>query len=157
MRSRPVRGIYIWLALLTLFAVFASTAGAREALATRTQAVRQTIAANLPISRTITVQSTWSAVQGALSTVSTLGPPPSVSPSVISDIGGQLYGNFNRGVVSLAPAGTDVSLMTTGLNLLPNTMPGTGGTPVKIEITERQPFSAQQMRLVKGRDRKSVV
>jgi putative ABC transport system permease protein len=151
MRSRPVRGIYIWLALLTLFAVFASTAGAREALATRTQAVRQTIAANLPISRTITVQSTWSAVQGALSTVSTLGPPPGVSPSVISDIGAQLYGNFNRGVVSLAPTGTDVSLMTTGLNLLPNTMPGTGGTPVKIEISERQPFSAQQMRLVGGR------
>jgi putative ABC transport system permease protein len=151
MRSRPVRGIYIWLALLALFAVFASTAGAREALASRTQAVRQTIAANPPLSRTITVQSTWSSVQGALSTVSTVGPPPAVTPSVISDIGGQLYGNFNRGVVSLAPAGSDVSLMTTGLNMLPNTMPGTGGTPVKIEITERQPFSAQQMRLVEGR------
>jgi putative ABC transport system permease protein len=150
MRSRPVRGIYIWLALLTLFAVFASTAGAREALATRTQAVRQTIAANPPLSRTITVQSTWSGVQGALSTVSTVGPPPTVTPSVISDVGGQLYKNFNRGVVSLAPSGTDLSLMTTGLNLLPNTMPGTGGTPVKIEITERQPFSAQQLRLVKG-------
>jgi putative ABC transport system permease protein len=151
MRIRPVRGIYIWLALLTLFAVFASTAGAREALATRTQAVRQTIAANPPLSRTITVQSNWGAVQSALSTVSTVGPPPTVSPSVISDIGGQLYGDFNQGVVSLAPAGTDLSLMTTGLNLLPNTMPGTGGTPVKIEITERQPFSAQQMRLVGGR------
>jgi putative ABC transport system permease protein len=156
MSSRPVRGlyirgIYIWLALLTLLAVFASTAGAREALASRTHAVRQTIAANPPLSRTITVQSTWSGVQGALSTVSTLGPPPAVSPSVISDIGGQLYGNFNRGVVRLAPAGTDVSLMTTGLNMLPNTMPGTGGTAVKIEITERQPFSAQQMRLVQGR------
>ena len=35
--------------------------------------------------------------------------------------------------------------------MLPNTLPGTGGTPVKIEITERQPFSDQQMRLVKGR------
>jgi putative ABC transport system permease protein len=151
MRSRPVRGIYIWLALLALFAVFASTAGARESLASRTRAVRQTIAANPPLSRTITVQSTWSSVQGALSTVSTVGPPPAVTPSVISDIGGQLYGNFNRGVVSLAPAGADVSLMTTGLNMLPNTMPGTGGTAVKIEITERQPFSAQQMRLVEGR------
>ena len=40
-----VRGIYIWLALLTFFAVFAATAGAREALASRTQAVRQTVAA----------------------------------------------------------------------------------------------------------------
>jgi putative ABC transport system permease protein len=151
MRNLAVRGMYLWLALLTLFAVFASTAGAREALATRTQAVRQTIAANPPVSRTITVQSTWNAVQGALTSVNAFGPPPTVTPSVISAIGGQLHADFNRGVVSLEPVGTDLSLMTTPLNLLPNTMPGTGGTPVKIEITERQPFSAQQMRLVKGR------
>ena len=156
MRNLAVRGIYIWLALLTLFAVFASTAGAREALATRTQAVRQTIAANPPLSRTITVTSTWSDVQGALSTASTsgrppTGPPPTVTPSVISDIGGQLRADFDRGVVSLAPAGADVSLMTTGLNMLPSTLPGTGATPVKIEITERQPFGDQQLRLVKGR------
>ena len=156
MRNLAVRGIYIWLALLTFFAVFASTAGAREALATRTQAVRQTIAANPPFSRTITVTSTWSDVQGALSTASAsgprpTGPPPTVTPSVISDIGGQLRADFDRGVVSLAPAGADVSLMTTGLNMLPGTLPGTGDTPVKIEITERQPFGDQQLRLVKGR------
>jgi putative ABC transport system permease protein len=155
MRNLAVRGIYIWLALLTFFAVFASTAGAREALASRTQAVRQTIAANPPFSRTITVTSTWSDVQGALSTAPSLGrptgPPPTVTPSVISDIGGQLRADFDRGVVSLAPAGADVSLMTTGLNMLPSTLPGTGGTPVKIEITERQPFGDQQLRLVKGR------
>ena len=155
MRKLAVRGIYVWLALLTFFAVFASTAGAREALATRTQAVRQTIAANPPFSRTITVTSTWSDVQGALSTASSpgrpTGPPPTVTPSVISDIGGQLRADFDRGVVSLASAGADVSLMTTGLNMLPSTLPGTGDTPVKIEITERQPFGDQQIRLVKGR------
>ncbi len=43
-RYRP-RGLHIWLALLTLLAVFAATAGAREAIASRTQAVRQTLAA----------------------------------------------------------------------------------------------------------------
>ena len=145
-----MRGIYIWLALLAFFAVFASTAGAREALATRTQAVRQTIAANPPLSRTITVASTWNDVQSDLSTVRTFGPPPTVTPSVISDIGSQLHADFDQGVVSLAPAGTDLSLMTTGLNMLPGTLPGTGGTTVKIEITERQPFP-QQMRLVAGR------
>jgi len=150
MTSRPVRGIYIWLALLTLFAVFASTAGAREALATRTQAVRQTIAANPPLSRTITVNSTWNSIQGALTSVNDVGPQEAVTPSTISAIGGQLHANFNRGVVSLAPTSADLSLMTTPLNMLPNTLPGTGGTPVKIEITERQPFTDQQLRLVKG-------
>ena len=150
MTSRPVRGIYIWLALLTLFAVFASTAGARESLATRTQAVRQTIAANPPLSRTITVNSTWNSIQGALTSVNSVGPQQMVTPSTISAIGSQLHANFDRGVVSLEPTSADLSLMTTPLNMLPNTLPGTGGTPVKIEITERQPFTDQQLRLVKG-------
>jgi putative ABC transport system permease protein len=150
MRSLAVRGIYTWLALLTLFAVFACTAGAREALATRTQAARQTIATNPPLSRTITVNTTWNDVQGALATVNTQGPPPTVTPAVISDIGSQLRTDFNRGVVKLSPASNDVSLMTTGLNRLPGYLPGTGTTEVQIELTERQPLD-QQMRLVKGR------
>ena len=46
-RYRP-RALYLWLALLTFLAVFAATAGARETLASRTQAVRQTVAATAP-------------------------------------------------------------------------------------------------------------
>ena len=65
-RYRP-RALYLWLALLTFCAVFAATAGARETLASRTQAVRQTVAATLPATRTITVSAAWSDVQGALS------------------------------------------------------------------------------------------
>jgi hypothetical protein len=38
-RYRP-RPLYLWLALLTFLAVFAATAGARQTLASRTQAVR---------------------------------------------------------------------------------------------------------------------
>ena len=53
-RYRP-RGLYLGLALLTFCAVFAATAGARETLASRTQALRQTVADNLPLTRTITV------------------------------------------------------------------------------------------------------
>ena len=148
--ARLVRGLYVSLALLTFFAVFVATVGAREALASRTQAVRQTIAANPPLSRTIIVNSTWTDVQGALASASLYGPPPAVTASTISAIGGQLRGDFDRGSVSLGPAGADLSLMTTGLNLLPSTLPGTGGTAVRIEVTERQPFP-EQMRLVAGR------
>ena len=150
MRNRAVRGIYLALALLTFFAVLAATAGAREALATRTQAVRQTIAANPSLSRTITVSSTVSNLQGAFASASPTGASPPVTPSMISAIGGQLRGDFDRGPVTLSPAGGDLALMTTGLRPVPANMPGTGGTMVKIEVTERQPFG-QQMRLVAGR------
>jgi putative ABC transport system permease protein len=150
MRNRPVRGIYVSLALLTFFAVFVGTVGAREALASRTQAIRQTIAANPALSRTITVNSTLHDVQGALASESLYGPPPTVTPSTISAIGGQLHHDFDRGSVTLSPVSGDLSLMTTGLSLLPSTLPGTGGTSVKIEITERQPFP-EAMRLVAGR------
>ena len=152
MRNLAVRGIYISLALLTFFAVFVATVGAREALASRTQALRQTIAANPALSRTIIVTSTWTDVQGALASSNPYGSPPTVTSSTISAIGGQLRGDFNHGPVSLGPASADLSLMTTGLNMLPppSTLPGTGGTSVKLEITERQPFPSQ-MRLVAGR------
>jgi len=149
-RNLAVRAVYIWLALLTFFAVFAATAGAREALASRTQAVRQTLAATTPLTRTITVASTWNDVQGALSSVVINGPTPTVTPATISAIGGQLRTDFNQGVVSLAPAGTDLASMTSGLYPVQGDLPGTGGTPVKIYVTERQPFG-QQMRLVAGR------
>ena len=150
MRNRAVRGIYLALALLTFFAVLAATAGAREALATRTQAVRQTIAANPSLSRTITVSSTVSNLQGAFASASPTGASPPVTPSMISAIGGQLRGDFDRGPVTLGPAGGDLALMTTGLSPVPANMPGTGGTMVKIEVTERQPFGPQ-VRLVSGR------
>ena len=57
-RYRP-RAVYLWLALLTFLAVLAATAGARETLASRTQAVRQTVAATAPTTRTITVTAAW--------------------------------------------------------------------------------------------------
>ena len=150
MRSFRVRAIYFALALLTFFAVFAATAGAREALATRTQAVRQTIAANPPTSRTIIVTSTWNDVQGALASTAPVGVPPTVDANTIDSIGAELRTDFDRGPVTLSPPSDDLSLMTTGLSLVPADLPGTGQTPVKIEITERQPFP-DQMRLVSGR------
>lgn len=150
MRNLRVRAIYLALALLTFFAVFAATAGAREALATRTQAVRQTIADNPPTSRTITVASTWNDVQSALASTVPNGLPPTVDSNTIDSISGELRADFDQGPVTLSPPSADLSLMTTRLNLVPADLPGTGETPVKIEITERQPFP-EQMRLVSGR------
>ena len=149
-RYRP-RGLYLWLALLTFCAVFAATAGARETLASRTQAVRQTVAATLPTTRTITVSAAWHDVQSVVSMVNNTGDPTTIVPSATIDaITSSLHADFNRAPVSLTPASTDWSSMTVPFNPVNGDLPGTGGTPVKIEITERQPLGPQ-MRLLSGR------
>ena len=141
-RYRP-RALYLWLALLTFLAVFAATAGARETLASRTQAVRQTVAATLPTTRTITVSAAWRDVQSVISIVNNTGDPATiVPPATIDAITSSLHADFNRAPVSLTPAGTDWSSMTVPFNPINDDLPGTGGTPVKIEITERQPLGS---------------
>jgi putative ABC transport system permease protein len=142
--------VYLWLALLTFLAVFAATAGARETLASRTQAVRQTVAATIPTTRTITVSAAWHDLQSVISMVNNTGDPTTiVPPATIDAITDQLHADFDRAPVSLTPAGTDWSSMTVPFNVINDELPGTGGTPVKIEITERQPLSPQ-VRLLSG-------
>ncbi len=148
-RYRP-RALYLWLALLTFLAVFAATAGARETLASRTQAVRQTVADTVPTTRTITVSAAWHDVQSVMSFVNNTGDPTTlVPPATIDAITSSLHAAFNRAPVSLTPAGTDWSSMTVPFGLINDDLPGTGGTPVKIEITERQPLGPQ-VRLLSG-------
>jgi putative ABC transport system permease protein len=149
-RYRP-RALYLWLALLAFLAVFAATAGAREALASRTQAARQTLAATTPATQTITVTAAWNDVQGSLSSVSNTDSLTSTLPTAtIDEISDQLRADFNHAPISLSPTSTDWASMTTQLNPVQGELPGTSGTPVKLEVTERQPFGPQ-MRLVAGR------
>ena len=148
-RYRP-RGLYLWLALLTFLAVFAATAGARETLASRTQAARQTLADTAPTTRTITASAAWADVQRRLSFETASQELRSIPPATIDTITASLYAYFNRAPVSLTPASTDWSSMTVPFTGVDGDLPGTGGTPVKIEVTERQPFGPQ-MRLLSGR------
>jgi putative ABC transport system permease protein len=148
-RPRPA-GPYLWLALLTFLAVFAATAGTREALATRSEAVRQTVAATTPTTRTITVSAPWHDVQSILAVVNETGDPTTAPPATIDAITASLHADFNRAPVSLAPAGADWSSMTVPFSPVNGDLPGTGGTPVKVEITERQPLGSQ-VRLLSGR------
>jgi putative ABC transport system permease protein len=144
------RGPYLWLALLTFCAVFAATAGERETLASRTQAVRQTVAQTPPLIRTITVSAAWNDVQRVLSYENSANELTSVPPATIDAITTSLHTDFNRAPVSLTAAGTDWSSITTPFNPVNGDLPSTGGTLVKIEVTERQPFGPQ-LRLLSGR------
>jgi putative ABC transport system permease protein len=150
--NRPYRPrwLYLGLALLTFCAVFAAVAGARETLASRTQAVRQTLAATTPTSRTITVSAAWNDVEPDLPAAS---DPNAQSPNIplatINGITRQLHAGYNRAPVSLTPASTDWSSITTPFNGVNGDLPGTGGTPVRIEVSERQPLGSQT-RVVSG-------
>ena len=149
-RYRP-RAVYLWLALLTFVAVFSATAGARETIASRTKAVRQTVAATVPTARTITVSAAWHDVQSVISFVNNTGDPTTiVPPATIDAITSSLRAGFNRAPVSLTPANTDWSSITVPFNPINDDLPGTGRTRVKIEITERQPLG-RQVRLLSGR------
>ena len=147
-RYRP-RALYLWLALLTCCAVFAATAGARETVVSRTQAVRQTVAAATPPTRTITVSAAWTDVQNVLSYASSSGEPTPLSPATMDAITGRLRADFNQAPVSLTPAGTDWSSLTVPFTAVAGDLPGTGASLVKIEVTERQPFGPR-LRLLSG-------
>lgn len=150
MRRHLPRGIYVALGLLTLCAVFAATAGFREALVTRTQALRQVLAAAAPLSKTIAASANWNAVSTALENASLGGVPVSnLTAGQITEISSQLHAGFDRGAVSLAPASTDWESLTTAANLVQSALPAVGSTQVKLELTERQPLG-QHMRLVAG-------
>jgi putative ABC transport system permease protein len=151
MRRRHLpRGIYVALGLLTMCAVFAATAGVREALVTRTQALRQVLAAATPLSKTITASANWNAVSTALENAS-LGSVhvSNLTAGQVTEISGQLHADFDHGAVSLTPASTDWESLTTGANLVQSALPAVGSTEVRLELTERQPLS-QHMRLVAG-------
>ena len=149
-RRWRVRTVNLSLALLTFLAVFTATAGAREALASRTQAVRQALAATTPATRTITASAGWEDAENLLSFDNDdIANASIVPPATIDAITGQLRAAFNHAPVSLTPAGTDWSSITTPFIPVDGILPGADGAAVKIEVTERQPFG-QQMRLLSG-------
>jgi putative ABC transport system permease protein len=139
------------LALLTLGAVCAATAAPRKALATTTQALHQTLATASPLSQTITASAPWSGIANALNP-----PAPGSSGNQlltgnqIGEILSQLHGDFNHGLVHLQPPATDWMSMTSADATALSSLTGTDGTPVKFEVSYRQPFS-QYLRLVAGR------
>jgi putative ABC transport system permease protein len=128
--------------------VFAATAGVREALATRTAALRQTLATAPTLSSTIQVAGTWQSISTALA-VPFQRTTPLLSEEQTTEITGELRGDLSKGVVRLTPASTDWAALTTRLDTLTTPPPGTHGTAVKLEIDYKQPLS-RHVRLLSG-------
>jgi len=142
------------LALLALGCVFAALAGPREALATRTQALRQTLSATSPLAQAIVVSGNYNGISSAMSMQSINGQPPPAMPDLtqaqFGEVTSQLHGDFSHGGISLAPASQDWASMISGPQDVTTALPATGGIAVRLEVGYREPFTSY-MRLVAGR------
>jgi len=148
------------LAVLVLGCAFAATAAPREALASRTQALQQTVTATLPLTRAITVSSTWSGISGTLAAAKASQPNGgffsrgplnvNITAGQLGEITSQLHDDFDRGVIHLAGLGQDWAGMITMPHSVLSSVPAIGGDRLQFEISYRQPLT-QYTRLVAGR------
>lgn len=139
------------LAVLVFGCVFTAAAGPREALASQTQAVRQTLAATSPLTQAIVASSTWSQVSSSLAIANPGGPPDvNLTASQLGEITSQLHDDFNHGAVHLAAPDADWAGMTSSPHGVISSLPAADGVLVRLAVTCRQPFT-QYTRLVAGR------
>jgi putative ABC transport system permease protein len=116
------------LAVLVFGCVLAATVGPREALAARTQALRQTIGILPAPAQTVTVSGDWNSF--------TRGGVMPLDNSGLSDLDAQLNADFNHGAVRMAPVSADWAAMTT---VPQSTSLENAGYAVQVELSLRVP------------------
>jgi putative ABC transport system permease protein len=136
------------LALLVLGLVLAAVAGPREALASRTTALRQTLTATSPLTQMMTASTTWEAVVAAMQGQSNGQVVGGLTAGQVGEITSQLRGVIGSRV-RLGPASQDWAAVTSTLHAVRTDLPATQGVPVRLEITYRQPLTPY-LRLVAG-------
>jgi putative ABC transport system permease protein len=146
------------LAVLVFGCVFVATAAPREALASRTLALRQALGGSLPAARSIVVSSSWSGISSSLVNgrrngpfgIGTGSPAANLKVGQLAEITGQLHDDLDRGVVHLAPPAQDWSGALAKPHTVTSKLPAVGGYEVRLEVSYRQPFTGH-LRLVAGR------
>jgi putative ABC transport system permease protein len=124
------------LAVLVFGCVLAATAGPREALKIRTQALHQTLAGIPAVGQTMTVSTSWSEFTQSVPT-----PLASLSDGQLSSLEDQFNRDFSKGVLHFAPVSADWVRMTTGEYDVASALSGTRGHTVEMEVSYRLPFS----------------
>lgn len=137
------------LAALALGCVFAATAGPREALTTRTQALHQTLRALSPLAAAVNVTSSWNGVSSSLAAASFGAPDINITHNQFAEVTSELRRSFNHGLVHLAPASEDWAGMVSHPHNVSTNLPATKGLPVRLEIGYRDPFT-RYTRLLAG-------
>ncbi len=124
------------LAVLVFGCVLAATAGPREALKIRTQALRQTLARIPPLGQTITVSTSFSQFTEAVGI-----PQVILTDGQLRNLETQFNRDYDQGVLHLAPVSADWVSMTTGEQRVDSGLSGTGGDAVEMEVSYRLPYS----------------
>jgi putative ABC transport system permease protein len=124
------------LTVLVFGCVLAGTAGPREALKSRTQALRETLAGIPALGQTMAVSSAWRQFTDSAGL-----PPISLTDAQLSNLEAQFNSDFTEGVLHPAPVSADWVSMTSGLYGVHSALSGTGGSPVEMEVSYRLPYS----------------
>ena len=125
------------LAVLVFGCVLAATAGPREALHIRTQALQQALAPVPPLGRAIAVSSTWNQLFQAASL-----PQPTFTNGQLTNLQDQFHADFNTGVLHLAPDAADWASMTSAEQAVSTVLSGAGNIAVQVEVSYRLPLAA---------------
>lgn len=125
------------LAVLVFGCVLAATAGPREALRTRTQALRQTLAPIPPLGQSITVSGTWNQLISNIDI-----PEASFTDSQLSDLAGQFRADFSKGVLQLAPGSADWVSLTSSEQPVLTALSGTHNYDVQMQVSYRLPLTS---------------
>ena len=137
------------LALLAGGCVLAATAGPRQAQATATRALRQTMDAVTPIDKTIVVSSSWALLSTAIDPVNGTYDQ-NVTRADTDQVAAQLHRDFGRGLLPISPRSADWQGLNPGLNSVLTALPSLKGVPARLEVTYRYPL-AGHLRLLAGR------
>ena len=132
------------LAMLVFGCVLAATAGPREALNSRTQALHDTLAHIPPLGKTLVVSTTWSQFLGSV-----IMPQASVTSGELSNLLDQFNGDLNAGVLHLAPVSADWVGMTSAEHIVRGALSGTGHSAVEMQVSYRLP-DAGYVRVLAG-------
>jgi hypothetical protein len=138
------------LALLAGGGVLAATAGPRQAQATGTRALQQTMDGVAPLDQTIVVGSSWARVNAAMESATGNMSDQNLTRADVDDVTTQLRRDFSTGPLPLAPKSTDWLGMNPGLYSVVTALPSLDGIPAKLEVTYRYPVVGH-LRLVAGR------
>jgi putative ABC transport system permease protein len=144
------------LALLTGGGVLAATLGPREAQATGTRALQQTMNALPLLDKTIVASSSWNDISAAIgpalldgTTGDAFAPDQNLTQAGVSETITQLRRDFGGGPLPLSPRSTDWLGINPGLESVNTALPSLKGLTAKLQVTYRYPV-AGHLRLVAG-------
>jgi len=143
----------VTLGLLAGGCVLAATAGPRQAQATGTRALRQTIAGLSPLDKSVVATTNWSLVNTSFGGGGPTegGSAVQLSQSNLATVTSQLRRDFNGGPLTLDPHSADWAALTSepySLGRFP-VLKKLRGIPAKLEVAYRYPL-AGHLRLVAG-------